>query len=608
MNQPADPSTQSKTRRAAPLLLWTLLGSLALHATPMLTMLSLEFRDGEDADLEWFGEMEELRSLGHGEQGRWAKVQTYAIPKEPAPPEPAPPEIESTPEVEPTPPKPDPTPPKPKPKKVATLKKKPKPKPTPKPKPVVSAQKKRAKAPIKKSEPVTPESKPSPTPSVPAGLPGMELAGPSKLPSFEHYAPGNARFMAMLRMDRLRGTKLAAGARQVLNVVPDYRIILDGQDVDPVKEFDTIFMASANPQRLRGTFLAVRHNMGTTRIKQVLGSRFEPAPAWIKYKGYDVRPLVPQYSGYKDPRRIMLATKNLALITRPEWMGQLTSKPKGDAAVEGALPMIQGLNKIEEAAITPKTIVMVSAQGLTLPGMSKLPRFQTARLLVENPSRPKVTIDLKFKDANTASAFTCSGLKRGVKGLIPGGSFILGPYVNRLKCTQKEDYVTVVGSYRQDEILTVMGLVMPFIRGPRALDKLPSSPQALAAQKAKENPAPQDATEPTPESTTPGATAPDNKAPETTAPAAQATTPADPAKQAKSDPKPAVLKQKSSPFRLFGTKLPSQAEIEKAKLKAKRDKKNEQKTPALKRPSTPLDKQPSKPLTPPKEAEKTTKP
>lgn len=569
MDQPETPST---TRRAAPLLLWTLVGSLALHLTPMLTMLSLEFRGGEDADLEWFGEMEELRSLGHGEQGRWAKVQTYVPPPKEQEAEPEPPQEDIAQAPEPPAPEPEP---EPEPVKVAVVK--PKPKPTPKP--AVDKPKEVAKVLPKEPAPALPDAKPTPTPAVAAGLPGMELAGPSKLPSFEHYAPGNARFMAMLRMDRIRGTKLAKGARDVMHVIPDYRIILDDQDVDPVKEFDTIFMASSNPRYLQRTFLAVRHNMGDARVKQVLGSRFEPAPAWDKYKGYDVRPLVPQYSEYKDPRRIMLATSSLALITRPEWMGELTSKPEGDAAVEGALPMIQGLNTIEKAAITPTTIVMVSAQGLTLPGMGKLPRFQTARLLVENPSRPKVTIDLKFKDAATASGFTCAGLKSGVKGLIPGGSFLLGPYVNRLTCTQEEDYVTVTASYGQEEIMTVMGLVMPFIRGPRSLDKLPQSPQALAAQRAKEEArTPQDTTAPDV-----GEKSPDAAPSEPTQPSTQ-----DPAS-------PTTAKKKPSSFNIFGTKLPSQADIERAKATKKEEAEEEEPSAPKKAPAPVQEVQPTKP-------------
>ena len=189
--------------------------------------------------------------------------------------------------------------------------------------------------------------------------------------------------------------------------------------------------------------------------------------------------------------------------------------------------------------------------------MSKMPRFLSARLLVENPRRPKITADLKFKDAASAARFTCAGLKSGIKGLITGGGWLLGPYINRVSCVQNEEYVTVTGVYTQREILGVMRTITPFIRGPRSLDKLPVPPQVAA--KAAQH---QGASAPAPDASAAQGAAGGEASP------AAAAAPSDKVAQ----DKPTVVKK---PFTLFGSALPSEADIKRAKAKAAQGKEGE---------------------------------
>lgn len=514
--------TQKLIKRGSPLLLWTMLASLLIHMTPMLTLISMDLRLDTKADFKWFGQMSDLQHLGHGAD-RWAKIQTLPQPKE-KPPEKKPTKIEKAklndlPKTELANKKEDPKP-------VEKLKKKPK--KTPKKKPKKKIVKKAPKKPkkvitsIAKKTPAPKKTKPTKdnknnntqTAQKTPALPGLQNAGPSNLPNFKNYAPGNARMMALVRLRKVRNTPLEQSIKTLLRAVPDYRILLEGQkNFDPVKKLDAIFMASANPRHLQKTFLAIRHRMPKQEVKQTLGARFETAPEWGNYRGYPIRPLVPKTSAYKDPRRLMLATSRLALVTRPEWLKQLTAKPTPDPnlseedAAAQALPMIKGLSRIEKAATSSNNIVLISAQGLKFyfPGYGTLPDFQTVRLAVDNVQRPKVTIDLQFADKRQAQHFTqsCPKLKKGLINAIPGASFLgLDTYVNKLSCKHTETYVTVTGTYTQKEVLRAISLITPFIPRPPALEKMPKPPTQPEKPEKPDTPETPDAKSNTPQTTT----------------------------------------------------------------------------------------------------------
>ena len=99
-------TTTSKRRRVMPVLFWAAIASLTLHLAPLLTLIKIELSADADVDFEWFGQVEDLKGLGHGADDRWAKLSDTAQPEPEKPPEP-----EQTPEPEK--PAPAPEPPKP---------------------------------------------------------------------------------------------------------------------------------------------------------------------------------------------------------------------------------------------------------------------------------------------------------------------------------------------------------------------------------------------------------------------------------------------------------------------------------------------------------------
>src|SRR5690606_29132133 len=123
-------------------------------------------------------------------------------------------------------------------------------------------------------------------------LPGMRVQGPSNLPDLRGYGPGNAVFTALLRTDRLRGTRFEPSVRRMIQMVPDYRIALDNTSIDPISDLDSMFMASARPQYIQHTFLAVRHQLSEAEMQERLARRFEAELGWTRFRSFPVRDLI----------------------------------------------------------------------------------------------------------------------------------------------------------------------------------------------------------------------------------------------------------------------------------------------------------------------------
>lgn len=491
----------------------TLLLSLLVHLSPLLLMLHFEPQLSPiELDTEWFGEFEKLQSVGHGNN---IQVQLQ-MPEEPTPEKEPEPKIQDEPKEEQKPEEKfeEKEPKKPEEKqlvkkkeKIAKKKKEPKPEPKKEVKP--KPEEKKQEAITKVTEKAQEESEPAPTPepekpttdpkknldnTVASNLPGLEYSGPSNIPMLQNYAPGNARMTALIRLDVVRDTPYHKPAQKLFAAIPDYRIILDQSSTDPIRDFDAIFTASANPTYLQETFLVVKHSLGKEKIKQQLDARFAEPMEWTTYRGNAVRPIVPASSAYQDPRKILIPNADTALVVRPEWLSELTKNQDDDSPLRSpseddaipALSMLDSLEHIHDAA-PDDTMVMVSFQrwSFMLPGYGRLPRFEAVKLALTTPAKPKLTIDLQFKTPAQAASFAakCPTMKKKLVGAIPGASFMkIDTYINRLSCAHTENYVTVRGEYTQKEFLRAIGLATPFLPRPPALEDLPQPPARSAQQ------------------------------------------------------------------------------------------------------------------------------
>lgn len=493
-----------------PILFWSIALSLALHGLGAAPFLIWEFApNGQSFDTEWVQQFDDLEGIGHGaNQGRWANLDDLPAPQDDAPDEP---EVKTEPEPEP---KKEPEP-KPEPKKEPE----PEPKKEPEPKADAKPEPKKEPEPKKKPAPKTDSATKAPTktaandstPTQKASanrgpfrpdkpLPGLDRAGPSNIPNLKNYGPGNARVTALVRLDRVRGTLYEEGVRQIMQAVPDFRILAHSTGFDPIDDIDSFFMASAKPQYIQHTFLAVRHHKSQQEIKDVLDRRFRDPVPWEKKGEYAVRRLVPADSKYWDPRKIMLARPGLTIVGKDKWLNNIAENlPKdsplraepSSAGQDAAAPqatLLDGLAQIERAAQGDDTMVMMSAQGLVyiIPGLGRM-KFEGVRLKVTNPKSPTVDVDLKFTGPDKAKKFaqSCPALRARLKkamGLTGGfASFAtnamgLGDVVDKLKCRADEDYVNIHAVYTAQQVKTLANFAAPWIPRPQALNELPPPP------------------------------------------------------------------------------------------------------------------------------------
>jgi hypothetical protein len=445
------------TDRAARISFISLAISFVIHAAIMGTAyLSFDPDAVTELDVEWFQNFDDLQGVGASE-GRFAQIEISPKP-EPAPePEPKPepkPEPEPEPEIE--------------------AKPTPKPKPKPKdPKPAADVAKVERQD-LKKNDQ---------NPFEAEELPGMDRSGPSGLPAMEGYGPGNAIFSALLRLDRVRGTAFEEPVRKIMELVPDYRIALENTGVDPINDLNSMFMASAQPQYLQQTFLAVRHNLSDEAMKTALDGRFEAPMQWRPYRGIESRELVPDTSRYQDPRKILLARPGLAVLARPEWLPQLTDELPEDSELrsgsEAKVSMIDGLEQIERTA-PEDTLLLMSAHGamVILPGLGKI-RFDSAKVSISNVDAPLVKIDMLFGTPQDAARFAdaCPTMK---ERLIAGVPFLargtVANLVNRVECRQKDNFTTLTALYTTAEITQVLNFGTALVPRPPALSQLPNAP------------------------------------------------------------------------------------------------------------------------------------
>jgi hypothetical protein len=492
------------------ILAWSLIVSVLLHGLAAAPFLVWEYSPSGRFETEWIEQFEELEGLGHGMQGgRWASVED--LPDDEEPEEGPEPEKEPEPEEEPEP-KEEPEPePEDEPEDDPEPEDEPEDEPEPEPEPEPEDEALVAKETAPKPEDTEADNEPAPAEDdedhspfrADQPLPGLEREGPTNIPDLKHYGPGNARITALVRMDRLRDTLYEEPVRKVMQAVPDFRILAHSTGFDPIDDIDSFFMASAKPQYVQHTFLAVRHGKTHDEIREVLDRRFRDPIEWETFGEYAVRRLVPESSDYWDPRKIMLAREGLTLVGKDEWLEELAADLPDDSPLRDAdddgdgdgadRPAVQatvldGLAQIERAAEQDGTMAVLSAQGLVyfLPGLGRM-RFEGVRLAVTNPESPTLDLDLKFEDEDEAQKFarSCPMLKaRLKKGMgLDGGlaSFAtkavgLGDLIDKLQCRADADYVNVRAVYTAQQLHTLAAFAVRFVPRPEGLEDLPPPP------------------------------------------------------------------------------------------------------------------------------------
>lgn len=296
----------------------------------------------------------------------------------------------------------------------------------------------------------TPISKRSPAPPVPAAAlatssaRGAVAAGRTAphvpaVNSVRAYAPAGSRVVALVRLDRLRGTAYAGAVDNLLRLLPDRRDLLEGTDLDLYRDVDALLVATPNPRDAFVTLLVVRHRLSDAELRGALekGARATGRRlVWHTERGRPFAERLP--SGVsrgvvagnaatatvrrRDERLIVLPAPKLAVVTPPSYRKLILESPRGRArgaasAVapapgesDGWASLIDRIDA-EDSILPADAVAMLSASGI-FPSSSgdggivvlgvRLPSPASLTAVIGIEPHPFANLDLSFDTAEAA--------------------------------------------------------------------------------------------------------------------------------------------------------------------------------------------------------------
>lgn len=246
--------------------------------------------------------------------------------------------------------------------------------------------------------------------------------------SVRSYAPEGSRVVALLRLDRLRGTSYADPVDGVLKLLPDRRDLLEGTELDLYRDVETLLAATPNPLDAFATLLIVRHRLADADLRRALdkGARATGRKLlWRSERGRPFAerrsavPLAPTPGGEaaparrRDERLILLVAPGLAVVTPPSYrkllLGGRTADVDGGAGVGGTAaggaagsalaPDENGWASLvdridaEDSILPANAVAMLSVAGVFTtsggnPAQLAVPTAPGTRGVVDDPPRP----------------------------------------------------------------------------------------------------------------------------------------------------------------------------------------------------------------------------
>ncbi len=243
--------------------------------------------------------------------------------------------------------------------------------------------------------PPNPRPKPKPPRPVESVAPPVPAAhardaGPgraSAVTSVRAYAPAGSRVVALVRIDRLRGTAYASAVDNLLRLLPDRRDLLEGTDLDLYRDVDALLVATPNPLDAFVTLLVVRHRLSDGELRAALekGARATHRKLlWRTERGRpfaerrSVEPAAAPGSAARrhDERLILLAAPRLAVVTPPSYRKLILESPRGpargaasvspspEADGDSGWASLIGRIDAEDSILPADAVAMLSASGL----------------------------------------------------------------------------------------------------------------------------------------------------------------------------------------------------------------------------------------------------
>ncbi len=293
-------------------------------------------------------------------------------------------------------------------------------------------------------------------------------------------APGDAALMLLMRMDRLRGSPYEREVRQLLQVFYDHKTLLWTSGLDPIKDFEAMLIATPNPYRLTRTFLAVRHNLPTWKMRRSLSkaARYKTKRMrWRRQRG-GYRGVIPSPPRHPKDPRVVIVKPNVVMLTDPAHVPLLTlgSSPNRKAPDAGppAETWVERLEQMDAAGGGGEGPGLM-LQAINLPRLIRLPRDfktpQSFRLTIPAKAPSEHHAILTFASEGDAKIFLAAvprrieQAKRSLLLRFMGVTDIL----ERIKLTRKGKVVEAKVTLTGEQVRGLLGVIrnmIPQIRVP----------------------------------------------------------------------------------------------------------------------------------------------
>ncbi|MEZ4364544.1 MAG: hypothetical protein R3B48_30485 [Kofleriaceae bacterium] len=143
------------------------------------------------------------------------------------------------------------------------------------------------------------------------------------------YVPAGHLVTALIRFDRLRGSRWAEPAERLLRPMPDYVSLFGDRDAKLVETFDTLVISSPRPRDPTATLLAGRSAMTRAQLRAFFAQRGTPI-SWSVVSGGALGTRTGGRVLPGDPRVIVSPTPSWFFLAAPPDLAGLTAPAKGN--------------------------------------------------------------------------------------------------------------------------------------------------------------------------------------------------------------------------------------------------------------------------------------
>ena len=325
---------------------------------------------------------------------------------------------------------------------------------------------------------------------------GVPLDGGSRQgPALADLAPGDAALILVLRMDRIRRSPYARSVRRLLEVFYDYKTLLWSRDLDPIRDFDALLIATPNPYRVTRTFLAARHHLSRSRVRRALEQSValdKKRMRW-RWQGRVQRGEIPSPPRLPQDPRMVLLQDGLVMLADPAHipllttdLGATTPRPGGERSDAGArtgrswldsLRQMQGVGGADDVKAPGMQLLAVNLPRLVrLPPDIPVPLNVDVQVPAEDPTR--ATGELTFGGEADARRFLqvipqrIARARRSVLLRLLGVTDLL----DGIKLRRKAERVEVSLGLNGDQVRSLLELfrgMIPQVRVPGMAPRVP---------------------------------------------------------------------------------------------------------------------------------------